>query len=69
MGMAEKFGDPCHFYRHTRGLSGHRREERGQAEAIALNLREMARLRVPIISGVLGEGVGRSSAIVLATVW
>ena len=31
-------------------------EERGQAEAIAYNLREMSRLRVPIIAVVIGEG-------------
>ena len=31
-------------------------EERGQAEAIAVNLREMARLAVPIVSIVIGEG-------------
>src|SRR3954452_25383056 len=31
-------------------------EERGQAEAIALNLREMSRLRVPVIAIVIGEG-------------
>jgi len=32
-------------------------EERGIGEAIALNLREMARLRVPLLSAVLGEGM------------
>ena len=31
-------------------------EERGQAEAIAHNLREMARLQVPIITTITGEG-------------
>src|SRR5256884_9714145 len=31
-------------------------EERGQAEAIAYNLREMAKLRVPVIVAVTGEG-------------
>ena len=35
---------------------GLRAEERGQAEAIATNLREMSRLRVPIVAVVIGEG-------------
>jgi len=37
------------LYRYARSLSGVGAEERGQAEAIALNLREMARLPVPIV--------------------
>ena len=40
-------------------------EERGQAEAIARNLREMARLRVPILSTITGEG-GSGGALALA---
>ena len=40
-------------------------EERGQAEAIAVNLREMARLEVPIITIVIGEG-GSGGALALA---
>jgi acetyl-CoA carboxylase carboxyl transferase subunit alpha len=40
-------------------------EERGQAEAIALNLREMARLRVPIITTITGEG-GSGGALAIA---
>ena len=40
-------------------------EERGQAEAIARNLREMARLRVPTISVITGEG-GSGGALALA---
>ncbi|HET7226773.1 MAG TPA: acetyl-CoA carboxylase carboxyltransferase subunit alpha [Candidatus Eisenbacteria bacterium] len=44
------------------GLGG---EERGQAEAIAVNLREMARLRIPTIAVILGEG-GSGGAIALA---
>jgi acetyl-CoA carboxylase carboxyl transferase subunit alpha len=40
-------------------------EERGQSEAIARNLREMARLRVPIVSVVIGEG-GSGGALALA---
>jgi acetyl-CoA carboxylase carboxyl transferase subunit alpha len=40
-------------------------EERGQAEAIALNLREMARLQVPIITIITGEG-GSGGALAIA---
>ena len=40
-------------------------EERGQSEAIARNLREMARLRVPVVSVVIGEG-GSGGALALA---
>src|SRR6185437_15076086 len=40
-------------------------EERGQAEAIALNLREMARLKVPIITIITGEG-GSGGALAIA---
>jgi len=40
-------------------------EERGQAEAIAVNLREMARLRVPIVTVVIGEG-GSGGALGIA---
>jgi len=40
-------------------------EERGQAEAIAHNLREMARLRVPFISAITGEG-GSGGALAIA---
>jgi acetyl-CoA carboxylase carboxyl transferase subunit alpha len=39
-------------------------EKRGQAEAIAMNLREMARLRVPLVSVVIGEG-GSGGALAL----
>ncbi len=57
MQLAEKFGRPLiTFYRYARRLSRHRAEERGQAEAIAYNLREMSRLRVPVITVVIGEG-------------
>ena len=44
------------------GLSA---EERGQAEAIARNLREMARLQVPIITTITGEG-GSGGALAIA---
>jgi acetyl-CoA carboxylase carboxyl transferase subunit alpha len=40
-------------------------EERGQAEAIAYNLREMARLEVPIIAAITGEG-GSGGALAIA---
>ena len=57
MGMAEKFNRPIITFIDTPGAyPGIDAEERGQAEAIAVNLREMARFRVPIISVVLGEG-------------
>lgn len=57
MAMAEKFGRPIITFIDTPGAyPGIDAEERGQAEAIALNLREMARFKVPIISVVLGEG-------------
>jgi acetyl-CoA carboxylase carboxyl transferase subunit alpha len=40
-------------------------EERGQAEAIAVNLREMAKLEVPIVTAVIGEG-GSGGALAIA---
>ena len=57
MKLAEKFGRPIISFVDTPGAyPGIDAEERGQAEAIAFNLREMAGLRVPIIVVVLGEG-------------
>lgn len=57
MRLAEKFGRPILTFIDTPGAyPGIGAEERGQAEAIALNLREMARLRVPIVVTVTGEG-------------
>jgi acetyl-CoA carboxylase carboxyl transferase subunit alpha len=57
MHLAEKFGRPIVSFIDTPGAyPGIDAEERGQAEAIAFNLREMAGLRVPIIVVVLGEG-------------
>ena len=57
MKIAEKFGRPVITFLDTPGAyPGIDAEERGQAEAIALNLREMARLRVPVITIVIGEG-------------
>jgi acetyl-CoA carboxylase carboxyl transferase subunit alpha len=57
MQMADKFRRPVITLLDTPGAyPGIDAEERGQAEAIALNLREMARLRVPVIVVVIGEG-------------
>jgi len=57
MHLAEKFGRPIISFIDTPGAyPGIDAEERGQAEAIAVNLREMAGLKVPIIVVVLGEG-------------
>jgi acetyl-CoA carboxylase carboxyl transferase subunit alpha len=58
MRQAEKFGRPVITFIDTLGAyPGIGSEERGIAESIALNLREMARLRVPIVSAVIGEGM------------
>src|SRR6478735_5951187 len=57
MQLAEKFGRPIVTIIDTPGAyPGIDAEERGQAEAIAFNLREMASLKVPIVVVVLGEG-------------
>lgn len=57
MKLAEKFGRPVFSFIDTPGAyPGIDAEERGQAEAIAYNLREMVKLRVPIIVTVIGEG-------------
>ena len=57
MFMAEKFGLPVVALIDTPGAyPGIGAEERGQAEAIAYNLRAMAELKVPIICFVIGEG-------------
>jgi acetyl-CoA carboxylase carboxyl transferase subunit alpha len=57
MKTAEKFGHPVIALIDTPGAyPGIGAEERGQAEAIARNLREMAALRVPTVSVVTGEG-------------
>jgi acetyl-CoA carboxylase carboxyl transferase subunit alpha len=63
MKLAEKFELPIVTFIDTPGAyPGIGAEERGQAEAIAVNLREMARLRTPIVSVVIGEG-GSGGAI------
>jgi acetyl-CoA carboxylase carboxyl transferase subunit alpha len=65
MHIAEKFGHPLVTLIDTPGAyPGIGAEERGQAEAIARNLREMARLRVPIVAVVIGEG-GSGGALAL----
>jgi acetyl-CoA carboxylase carboxyl transferase subunit alpha len=57
MKLAEKFKRPIFTLIDTTGAyPGVDAEERGQAEAIAFNLREMAKLRVPVIVTVIGEG-------------
>lgn len=57
MKLAEKFGRPLVTFIDTPGAyPGIDAEERGQAEAIAFNLREMANLKIPTIVVVLGEG-------------
>jgi acetyl-CoA carboxylase carboxyl transferase subunit alpha len=57
MKLAEKFGRPVITFVDTPGAyPGIDAEERGQAEAIAFNLREMASLKVPTIVVVIGEG-------------
>lgn len=65
MQLAEKFGRPIVTLIDTPGAyPGIGAEERGQAEAIARNLREMARLNVPIVAAVIGEG-GSGGALAL----
>ena len=57
MKLAEKFGLPIVTLIDTPGAyPGMGPEERGQAEAIAVNMRDMSRLKTPIISVVIGEG-------------
>jgi acetyl-CoA carboxylase carboxyl transferase subunit alpha len=57
MQMAERFGRPIFTFIDTPGAyPGIGAEERGQAEAIALNLEVMAGLKVPILTTVIGEG-------------
>ena len=66
MKLAEKFELPVFTFVDTPGAyPGIDAEERGQAEAIGRNLFEMARLRVPIIATVIGEG-GSGGALAIA---
>jgi acetyl-CoA carboxylase carboxyl transferase subunit alpha len=66
MELAAKFGRPIFTFVDSPGAyPGIDAEERGQGEAIARNLREMARLPVPIIVTVTGEG-GSGGALAIA---
>jgi acetyl-CoA carboxylase carboxyl transferase subunit alpha len=66
MQLAAKFGRPVIVFVDTPGAyPGVDAEERGQAEAIAHNLREMSRLPVPIIITITGEG-GSGGALAVA---
>jgi acetyl-CoA carboxylase carboxyl transferase subunit alpha len=57
MKLAEKYGFPIFTLIDTPGAyPGIQAEEKGQAEAIAYNLKEIAKLRVPVINLVIGEG-------------
>ncbi len=65
MKQAEKFNRPIICFIDTKGAyPGKAAEERGQSEAIARNLFEMAGLKVPVISVVIGEG-GSGGALAL----
>jgi acetyl-CoA carboxylase carboxyl transferase subunit alpha len=66
MKLAEKFGKPVLTLVDTPGAyPGVGAEERGQAEAIARNLREMSELRVPVVVAITGEG-GSGGALAIA---
>jgi len=66
MELAAKFGRPILSFVDTPGAyPGLDAEERGQAEAIAWNLREMASLRTPVVVTVTGEG-GSGGALAIA---
>lgn len=65
MKQAEKFNRPIITFIDTKGAEpGRQAEERGQSEAIAYNLKEMAGLKVPVVSIVIGEG-GSGGALAL----
>lgn len=66
MKLAEKFSRPIFCFVDTPGAyPGIDAEERGQAEAIAVNIREMSRISVPIIVTIVGEG-GSGGALAVA---
>ena len=66
MRIAEKYSRPIFTFVDVTGANpGLGAEERGQAEAITLNLREMARLQVPIVTIITGEG-GSGGALAIA---
>ena len=56
MDHADRFRLPILSFIDTGAYAGLQAEEQGQGEAIAVNLREMFRLRVPVIATVIGEG-------------
>lgn len=57
MKLAEKFGHPVVTLIDTPGAyPGIKAEEQGQAEAIAYNLREISKLKIPVVNVVIGEG-------------
>jgi len=67
MKLGEKYGLPVVTFIDTMGAyPGVGSEERGVAEAIALNLMEMSRLRTPLVSVIIGEG-GSGGALGLGT--
>lgn len=66
MKLAEKFGCPILTFIDTPGAyPGIDAEERGQAEAIARNLLEMSKLKIPIVVTIVGEG-GSGGALAIA---
>ncbi|MGG1615590.1 acetyl-CoA carboxylase carboxyltransferase subunit alpha [Paenibacillus sp. NRS-1782] len=66
MQQADKFKRPIITFIDTKGAyPGNTAEERGQSEAIARNLREMAKLSVPVICVIIGEG-GSGGALAFA---
>ena len=66
MELADRFGRPLLTFVDTPGAyPGIGAEERGQAEAIAVNLEVMSRLHVPVVSMVIGEG-GSGGALAIA---
>ena len=66
MELADRFGRPVLTFVDTPGAyTGIGAEERGQAEAIAVNLEVMSRLHVPVVSVVIGEG-GSGGALAIA---
>jgi acetyl-CoA carboxylase carboxyl transferase subunit alpha len=66
MRLAERFGIPIFTFVDTPGAyPGIDAEERGQSEAIGRNLYEMAELRVPLITTIIGEG-GSGGALAIA---
>jgi len=66
MKLAEKYGLPIITFVDTPGAyPGIGAEERGQAQAIAVNLQEMSRIKTPVIAAIIGEG-GSGGALGIA---